>query len=274
MLDIETDWQGLLDLADRPNPWEPISSDSNRSSADFTGTPSYTAALDLARYGWPEGRERMAGVLSATAPALSRQYRTRLDVAGAYLVAALAAAGAPDCMVDRGEDFSPRPVVRLVVGVNFLSNVDKGRIINRGVAICRVIDALENSGTRVELIAGWHATASGDAPIGHQRFVAAVTVKDAEQPLDIDRIAFAFAHPSMNRRIGFRLREITKPAQGWRQGHGRTAPLLADDFPNAIIVQQIASSNEDQFATPALAFKTIARIMKGAGIEIDDPDAA
>jgi hypothetical protein len=84
--------------------------------------------------------------------------------------------------------------------------VDPQDIINRGAAVVALIDKIQSEGQRVELIAFCHI-----AGRRNDRLIMAVTVKRPEEPIDMDRVAFALAHPSMLRRAFFRVVEFLYP---------------------------------------------------------------
>jgi hypothetical protein len=69
--------------------------------------------------------------------------------------------------------------------------------MNRGAAILSVIDSIENMGTSIEL-AVTNTSRSQGVYIQTQTLV-----KRSGEHIDFDAIAFASAHPSMFRRIGF-----------------------------------------------------------------------
>jgi hypothetical protein len=267
-MDMDLDWAGLLTQAARPSPWSHNSTDRIERSGGFTGTHTYADALTLLREGWKEGRDQIVEGLRATAPTTMRTTVRTLDVAGAYPIAAMAAAGDMQCMVAIGEDIAPRPTIRMVIGTSYMSDTPHSAIINRGVAVCRVLDAIEAAGTRVELISEWHNRCEHGPAVG-QTFKASIIVKETHDPLEIDRVAFVFAHPSMNRRIGFRLRELTKPSDWMDSSYGVTQPLQAADYPDAIVLQPILPGQHSAYATPERAFQTVTANCRAAGIEID-----
>lgn len=236
---------------------------SRGESPSFTGTADYDTALALLAHGWQEGRERMSTGLAALAPATITTPTRTLDVAGAYPIAALAAGGAMDCMVTPCQIVTPRPAIRIVAGFAAPWTITPNAIMNRGIAIASVIDTLESAGQRVELI----AERRGISKKARADYRLTITLKDAEQPLEIDRIAFALAHPSMLRRIAFRIDEQTFTQAAWGPGYGVPQQADAADFPDAILIPSIDSN--DAYDTPEKALPTVLQIVRAAGIDID-----
>ena len=126
------------------------------------------------------------------------------------------AAGVPENMFVPQDDgaSNAKPIVRIAVNIVCSSWVDAQDIINRGAAVIALIDKIQGAGQRVELIAICHINA-----FNSDRIIASVTVKRPEEPVDMDRIGFALAHPSMLRRAMFRVVEFTYPK--YMSGYGR-----------------------------------------------------
>lgn len=210
---------GLSDLLDHiatvPNVSAHQTSD-NYGRADFQGTGTMAQALDLARYGWPEGREKMkaglasAALLQPAAPVPVTSY----DIAGAFPDVGLFCAGDPACMVSYDEqDAKARPIYRIIVNISYMAAVEPQTIINRGAAILSFIDKLESEGARVELLAHRSAEKEG------KTMSLAFPIKRADEPLDIDRVAFVLANPAMLRRIAWAITERNRTLCSWFGAH-------------------------------------------------------
>lgn len=217
----------LQSLSDLPTDKKCQGSIVSTERTKFTGAKSLQEAIDLARGGWPEGRAMMVdGVRDAfrgrttAGIGLGMTY----DVAGAYPCAPMAAAGEMACMVDfQPELRSARPIIKLLVPFVYSGGCPHNIIINRGVALLTLIDAIEAAGQRCEIDIIW---ASG-SPV---EFVLRVCVKSPEEPLDLDRLAFVLAHPSMLRRLGFAF--IDKSEGGPRgPGYGFPGRLTSAQVP-------------------------------------------
>ncbi|CUW38804.1 protein of unknown function [Magnetospirillum sp. XM-1] len=261
------DWSAVLDAAEVPG--KPLDEKGHARSAYyeeyFYGTPTWDAAMDLARNGWQEGRDRLVRTFDA-ATALQRTATVQarfLDVAGAYPHAALAAAGAPDCMWSLGDThIAAKPVVRILTGQGVRSGVDAKWIINRGAALLSHIDRLEDAGYSVELTAIHAASYQG------WRHETSYTVKRAGEPLELDRLAFVLAHPSMHRRMVFALREqATEP--GFRKAFGGNyggtcRPLEVPD--DVIFLPHIDPDEAGPWLTVESAVANIGAALEARGI--------
>lgn len=197
--------------------WRADERRSVRGEASFTGTKNYGEALRLARAGWPEGRSRMVRGVEALAstPSLARAGAYALDVAGAFPLAALAAAGDPACMVTLDPvEQRRRPVVRIAVGGSYSHWYTEEEVFNAGIALLALVDSLEDAGVRVELNVVFGLEKEGE------RVSISVLAKAAEDALDLDRAAFLLAHASTLRRLVFGVMERHLSPK-WSSGYGR-----------------------------------------------------
>ena len=217
------------------------SSDTDRY--DFFKTHSYEDAVTLIQKGWPEGRRhissafveitgRMEGKSKAFAFA---EEGIDLDV-GAFM------GGEPECFVAPAFKEAEAPI-RILVNIGASASAESETLFNRGAAICAIIDGLEAQGKRVELVAAFAAANSR----GKTLMEASVVLKQSEQPLDMDRVAFCLCHPSMFRRFGFRIIEWIEPDLTL-MGYGK--PANADCFGKTFdIVYGCVTGNPIEFCT-------------------------
>jgi hypothetical protein len=169
---------------------------------------TFAAAIDLARFGWPAGREAIMQAMAIIFPEREATPERFYDVAGAYPDVPRAVAGDPVAMVNlRPSTRAARPVVRIDYGRSTLSNVPPEAITNRGAALLGIVDALESRGYSVELRLVFKTQDDGWA------YHSAVVLKQAGEPLDIDRAAFALINPAVLRRLSFAMREQHKPLE-------------------------------------------------------------
>jgi hypothetical protein len=90
---------------------------------------------------------------------------------------------------------------RTIANIVASAGVSPQVIMIRGAAICALVEALEMSGRRAEVI-----MACG-VRNGANTYSITVPVKEPDQPLDMDRLAFMLCHPAVLRRFVFSLME-------------------------------------------------------------------
>ncbi len=199
-------WDDFVNsVADRKanNRWTGKYRASNKTGrAEWTGCENFAEAVNLARYGWPRGRERMGEVVAALAPERGVYIAKGYDVAGAFPDVQRAIGGDPAAMITpKRSQIAARPVVRIDYNYWVHSGISAQCILNRGAAVLSLCDQLENQGYSVEL------RIVGTATSGDDSFKVAVTYKRAGQALDLDRAAFAITHPAVLRYLTFALVE-------------------------------------------------------------------
>jgi hypothetical protein len=169
----------------------------------------------------------------------------QMGVAGYLPNVTLYCAGVPAHMHQQGDEVPSRArVLRILVNLTANCNVNGHEFINRGAAIAAVTDYLETTGTRVEIqacmaIEGYHG--------GKSYIEVMIPVKQADQQIEPDRLAFVLSSPAMLRRFMLRLMEQ----------HGHLAQSMGSGYGHAKDVQPAS----DQIYFPAG--------MRGCGKPID-----
>lgn len=177
-----------------------------KGGADWSGTDSFDASMDLLKYGDHESAKQLqaAAVRLRAADGSRRSFVP--SVAGfspnvpAYL------RGLPLSMIAKGEKPANCKVVDLVYNMAAACVVDKDEIINAGAKMLTAIQAAEKSGYRVNLYA---AAVANDKSSGNGRETsgAFIKIKDSGTYLTLSKIAFFLVNPSFLRRIIFAYRE-------------------------------------------------------------------
>lgn len=200
--------------------------------APFCGGATWLENAKLARHGWPEGEKMVAKFRSELAldlPVLERhdEFQPILSEEGDDVMVDRYLDGETDCWHgwQNNEVQREGKIVKLQYDIAASAAVPASTLQTRGAGACALIDALESSGYRVEVEIMMHSNGTGG---GEQRFK--VTLKRPEQDLDLARLAYALCHPSVLRRLWFRLGEQLNPEQfrdyyGYGYGVIKTPPL-------------------------------------------------
>jgi hypothetical protein len=169
-----------------------------------SGTNSFDEALKLARFGWPEGRKLMSESLALIIPR-PEPFRSQIyDVGGAYPIVPIAITGDPACMVDfYNANIATQPIVRIDQNIRASWNVEPETMMTHGAAVLSLVSDLEARGYSVELRIFEHNHCIARGP----NLIWSAIYKRAGELLDLDRAAFALAHPAVLRRFGFTMRE-------------------------------------------------------------------
>lgn len=176
------------------------------STWDFN--TGFDGAIEVARKGWPEGREAIealtyqfkAVVEDAHREAFGQPVYTR-SVTGSGVNVGRFNAGLPDAMVMRKRVEMESPIIDIVCNVSASASISSKTYMIRGAAVAALADLLELSGRRVRL------TVVVNTAGGGQTIPVYTTIKNPGDPVQMDAIAFATAHPAYLRRLGFSIWE-------------------------------------------------------------------
>lgn len=209
---------------------------------------SFADALHMAIHGWPEGAEEARKLLKEinipplTEPSHSATFN---HVTGSYVDIGEYVQGTPECMVEFREDLRPARFAHIVIATGYRADVHPNKAMCRGAAIAAVIDALESQGIRCEIGLCRIARGAYD-PNTSTDHISTFTVafKRAEQPLNLDLLAFAVANPAFHRCLTFAVMECQSPEYRANFGCNSTygsygSSINLPDMPNAILFQRL-----------------------------------
>lgn len=277
LIEVADDFSDLLTTVVKEPPHPDFGSDvsRNNSQGSWSGV-SWHEALKLAREGWKEGRENLTRELdAANILNLSATVRAeKLDVAGSFPLVPAAVAGDPLNMFTIGlERAKTRPIFRFIVNLSTSATVSGSYITNRGAAVLSWVDKLENDGARCEIIVIWASKCGVKAPNNQLLWVP---VKRADEPLDVDRMAFVLTHPSMLRRICFAATERHPELKHFNVGYGAPSDDIHDSLkiPHSIYFDCLGASKAAPYATRASAIAHVGEIISKAQQQEDLEDAA
>lgn len=187
---------------------------------------SYDDAATFALKGWPEGvkearerSERIVNRVVQSQSALALVTDNAYDMAGACYDVGGYLSGTPECWI-RPQETVARRSISISVNIEASGGISAGTMRQRGIAVASLVMALQSVGFPVTVDVSQvcrmeHGTGAVEALV--------TRVSDANgSVLDLDRLVFAIAHPTMFRRI---LRSVT--------GHKKWDPGMpvADSHP-------------------------------------------
>lgn len=164
----------------------------------WTGTPSMSAAIDLARNGWQKGADDAARVLETLDVEHALERRRSYAVAGGAVSVGRMLAGNPAHMIKRPK-LPGRRVITLFTDYAASYRIKPENLLVRAACVAAIADILESSGYSCEIV----AVSSGRRPTDKPAMQFAVTVKQAGEKLNVSDAAFALGHPSFLRRFQF-----------------------------------------------------------------------
>lgn len=189
---------------------------------------SLDAARSAALFGWPEGvamlkaaAEHLPAEVRASADAFRAAHHVGVEyaVAGSFPDVARFVSGEPESMQEFVTSEHRQRVKMILVEVGTPGDVSAQDVAERGAIALATIEALESAGIQCHVAIGNAAKNSENT----SRFEAIVTVKEAGEPLDLHRLAFALVAADMHRRLMFGCRERSRSGYVMtKDGYGRT----------------------------------------------------
>lgn len=249
-----------------------------KRTSGFNATESFDEAVKLARHGWHEHTDNVDTLRRATldtasvASIIEDNVRVSVpDVVGGSVDMGRYLSGDPKAMRNRRRQTSQR--TRRVVNLVVVSSVDCGTnvktIVKQGSQLVALVDVLTVCGFAVNVQVEWGVTRGGDESIAE-----VVTVKPANEPLDLSNLMFSIAHPDAFRRIGFALFE-TQPDNvrtkfGIVNGGGYSMPKRQTSVPEdeRDLVVVIGSAFEKTDTEADWIRNQVDRVVRSAGGEV------
>lgn len=204
---------------------------SETGDEDFTGTKSWNEAMGLIANGWPEPLDEIKrGVANhfKSREAVQKN-RPQTGVVGYTPCVPNAIMGLPNSMIMTDKTPQKVKAVTIIFAVGVNCGTSATTIRRAGINVLNIVNDLELAGYRVKLNVEFFAATEGSDFCSVQ-----VTVKDWRQPLDLKKLCFPIANPSMFRRFGFRWLETvpTLTNRGYRSGYGSSS--FKSDYKEAV----------------------------------------
>lgn len=206
-------------------------------SESWSGTRDFEQAVDLMKNGWSDMSQKLTQKLKL-AVKLAPQMKSRnvLSVAGYQPVVALYLTGVPTNMVDKQLVSVKSKIINVtkLIDYNYCVGIDK--IKEESIKAMQVVKKLEAQGYRVNLNVALGTSADWND------VVCKVRIKNANEKLNVSKLAFPMVHPSMLRRLMLRYIEVCPDVtNGYRCGYGTPCSFntMKKAFPKDIVLPSI-----------------------------------
>lgn len=182
----------------------------------------YAYAEHLFTHGWDTAAEKMAQKVKLTVatPQPVRTSKPAFGVVGSQASVPRYLQGIPTSMVSRQITYSKQKVVTITKGISYSGWWTSQAILEESIKALQIIQSLESAGKRVRLNVMVATTK------GNKHSICKVCVKQPDERLNISKMSFALAHPSMLRRFFFKWIEVD-PFRTFDLGYGYGAPSSA-----------------------------------------------
>ena len=170
----------------------------------FTGTNNYEEAIEKLMHGDDDIAKRLvekANTECKIAP--SQKSMTVYDVVGYQASVPRYLQGVPNSMINKRMVAQKQKVITITKSVGYIASYTTNEMIEESIKTLKLIKQIEQKGIRCNLYVCSYVR--GDA---RDAYGFRVKVKNANERLNMSKLAFTMAHPSMLRRIAFRYREV------------------------------------------------------------------
>lgn len=209
--------------------WRTLSSseESDRKTR-FTGTSSFNEAEELLKNGWKQMSEKLTQKLKVEENKMqvTTKRRTIYDVAGFQCSVPRYLQGVPTSMINVKNVPAKQKVITINKSIDYNVSVNQETIVDESIKALMIVKKIEAQGIKCNL----------NIVLGSNEdkaFYVKVRIKNANERLNISKLAFPLVHPSMLRRLLFRFIEvypdITKPF-----GRGYGIPAKTDELKNIL----------------------------------------
>lgn len=246
---------------------------SETGDSYFTGTSSYQEAFELMRYGDENLLKEFKKIKSKIdinkllGNAVRKQkYENRIygcvPNVPAYLL------GYPLNMINPEIGKISHKIINIFLNIGVPAGVNKDEIIRNGVIYLSIIDLLEKAGYRCNLYAGDTSYEGGE------REYMFVRIKTDREPLNLKKMVFVLANPSMLRRIFFKWLEVNDADYDMTGGYGRvdTKEYIKINMKNVYKEDFILWMYNGDTANEAKKIEEIVEGLKKQGIDLEIGD--
>lgn len=171
----------------------------------FTKTKSFDEAVQLFKNGWSDMAQKLVQKLKVienkSQPVMKA--RNTLGVAGYQAIVPLYLQGAPNSMMSKKMVPIKQKVVTINKSIDYAADVGSDTIIEESTKALQIVKKLEAQGYRCNL-----NIVLGLRGYDGRKFVVKIRIKSANEKLNVSKLAFPLAHPSMLRRLFFRFIEV------------------------------------------------------------------
>lgn len=191
-----------------------------RDGDNWYGTADYRQATYMLTHGWDSASKKMSSKVKFTdsVATVSRSSKPSYGVVGSQASVPRYLQGIPTNMVSRQTVYSKQKVVTITKGISYSAMWSSEKILEECVKALQIIQSMENGGKRVRL----NVMLASTCDSGNYTHICKVCVKQPDERLNISKMSFALAHPSMLRRFFFKWMEtdpFAEHALGWSYGY-------------------------------------------------------
>ncbi len=225
---------------------------SEDGSEYFTKTQSFDEAMKLFREGWSvEAQDLVIKLAKAEKKAQAQSVNRRAyDVAGGFVSVPRYIQGKPNCMIRMKKQQVKQRVIDIYKSIDYTGSTSAERIVEESVKAMQIIKRVESMGIRANL----YISMGIQTPSNTYKTIVNVKIKDASEKLNVSKLAFPLAHPSMLRRLEFRFIEVSPFTNSSKfvWNYGRVVP--------AKVMRETIASDKGTYFLPSFIYCDTSKI--------------
>ena len=169
-----------------------------RVAREFNGNTSFDKACQLASCGWPDAPKIDTLPCPINADSYELCNDRIYDVAGDEVDVAAYCSSEPECMVTYTRHRSATSTARLVFNISAACSYAAESLVARGAFALALVEAFDKAGVSTEVIIQF-----ASAHRQNRNLITRISLKlkEADEPVDVDRLAFWLAHPASLRQM-------------------------------------------------------------------------
>lgn len=181
-----------------------LSQSREEEGGDWYKTVDYRQATYLMTNGWDSAAEKMANKVKMTnsIQTVARSSKPSYGVVGSQASVPRYLQGIPTNMISRQTVYAKQKVVTITKGISYSGSWSAKAILEECIKSLQIVQSMENGGQRVRLNV-MLASSNDD-----KHSICKVCIKQPDERLNISKMSFALAHPSMLRRFFFKWIEV------------------------------------------------------------------
>lgn len=204
---------------------------SETETHSFTGTYSYSQAESLLVNGWADLLDQVKPTYNKNIKVLSYKYIRKKSTNINTMVGGIPNVPRtlmclPKNLINREPSFKKTNAIEILYDISVDYRVTLEEVVRSGIALLSAIKLLEQSGVQLKLTCIFFASNSKFEVAGDIKEVVIGTVllKNFSEKLNLLKVCFPLAHPSMIRRIGFKFLETIPGITNisFKYGYGTT----------------------------------------------------
>lgn len=211
-------------------------------------TDSFEEAVHLMKTGWYVGTSLIAQNIDLTKDKLQKRVVSKnvYDVQGYQPVVPLYLNCIPTNMVDRKQNVIKQKVLNIDKYICYSYRVKSDTIIENCSKAVSIIDKLEHIGYRCNI----NVVATFQAPKTRHYYIIKVMVKSASERLNLHKMSFPLANPSMLRRLITKFLEVyPNMERSMVKAYGYPCDYKYDTDKSTIILPSFISKSLDKINT-------------------------